>query len=114
MVAQPVHMLALLGLVRDRPVHVLTVKSGSAEGAERTAEQACHLLRKHGVRDAHAIGLGDNEAGKPSETILGLASTLEVGFVALGAYGHRGIKELFGSCTREVLSRCKKPIFLHH
>jgi nucleotide-binding universal stress UspA family protein len=32
----------------------------------------------------------------------------------MGAYGHRGIREIFGSCTREVLTACSQVLFLHH
>ena len=108
------HMLALLGLVRGRSVHVVTVADGSSDAAQQTAALACLLLNRHGVDRTHAIGLGNEEAGTPSETILGLARTLEVGLVAMGAYGRRGVGEIFGSCTREVLNACPKPLFLHH
>jgi nucleotide-binding universal stress UspA family protein len=108
------HMLALLGLAESRETHVLSIDSTSETAAVERAAQACDLLRRHGVARVHGIGLGDREAGSPAETILGTAKTLGVGLIAMGAYGHRGIREIFGSCTREVLQDATKTLFLHH
>jgi single-strand DNA-binding protein len=106
------HMLALLGLAESRETHVLSIDTTSETAAVERAAQACDLLRRHGVARVHGIGLGDREAGSPAETILGTAKTLGVGLIAMGAYGHRGIREIFGSCTREVLQDATKTPFL--
>ena len=63
---------------------------------------------------ARAIGLGDREAGTPSETILGLTRSIGAEIIVMGAYGRRGIREIFGSTTREVLNACPTVLFLHH
>jgi nucleotide-binding universal stress UspA family protein len=34
--------------------------------------------------------------------------------IVMGAYGHNGIREIFGSCTRAVLADCHKILFLYH
>ncbi len=112
--SRAVHMFALLGLAAGRVVHVVTLDQSSTERAEQTAERACALLRRHAATETHAIGLGDREAGTPAETILGLAKALKPEMIVMGAYGTRGIQEIFGSCTREVLNACPAPLFLHH
>ncbi|WP_064712342.1 universal stress protein [Rhizobium bangladeshense] len=66
------------------------------------------------VLPTRAIGLGDREAGTPAETILGLAKSLNVEVIVMGAYGHHGIREIFGSTTREVLNASPTVLFLHH
>ncbi len=112
--SRAVHMFALLGLGAGRVVHVVTLDRSSSGRAEETARRACALLRRHGAAETHAIGLGDREAGTPAETILGLAKALKPGMIVMGAYGTRGIQEIFGSCTREVLNASPAPLFLHH
>ncbi len=112
--SRTVHLFALLGIATDQPLHVLTVDHRSREHAQATAAQACSLLRRHGANQVHAIALGNNEAGTPAEAILGTAKALGARMIVMGAYGHSGIRELFGSCSREVLSACPVPLFLHH
>lgn len=112
--SRAVHMFALLGLAAGRVTHVVTLDQSSSRRAEETATRACALLRRHGAAEAHPVGLSDREAGTPAETILGLAKALRPEMVVMGAYGTRGIQEIFGSCTREVLNACPTPLFLHH
>jgi nucleotide-binding universal stress UspA family protein len=108
------HLFGLLGLARDRRVHVVTLDEASETDAGETAGTACRLLSRHGALEVHPIGLGDSQAGTPSETILGLAKSLDATMVVMGAFGHRGMRELFGSCTAKVLRECSKPLFLYH
>ncbi|HEY8580392.1 MAG TPA: universal stress protein, partial [Beijerinckiaceae bacterium] len=112
--SRAVHMFALLGLAAGRKTHVVTLDEASAEEAEATARRACVLLERHGAAETQAIGLGDRDAGTPAETILGMAKTLAPDTIVMGAYGHRGLREMFGSCTSEVLNACPAPLFLHH
>jgi nucleotide-binding universal stress UspA family protein len=112
--SRALHMFALLELSEGREIHVLTIDNSSETAATATASRACALLRRHGVTKAHAIGLGDRKAGTPAETILGTAKALGVGMIVMGAYGHSGIREIFGSCTRAVLADCHKILFLYH
>lgn len=111
--SRALHMFALLGLARDRAVHVVTVADES-DAASETAGRACDLLARHGAAQVRAIGLGDREAGTPSETILGLAKSVGAEMIVMGAYGHRGIREIFGSTTRKVLNACPTVLFLYH
>lgn len=112
--SRAVHMYALLGLAKKRAVHVVTLDEASAARAGETADRACALLRLHGAAEAHPIGLGDREAGTPAETILGLAKALRVETIVMGAYGHRGVREIFGSCTKRVLNDSPTALFLYH
>jgi nucleotide-binding universal stress UspA family protein len=112
--SRAVHMFALLGLAAGRVAHVVTLDRSSSSRAGETAARACALLRRHGAAETHAVGLGDREAGTPAETILGISKALKAGTIVMGAYGNRGIQEIFGSCTREVLNACPTPLFLHH
>jgi nucleotide-binding universal stress UspA family protein len=112
--SRALHMVALLGLVEDRVVHVVTLDEASQVQAEETARRACSLLQRHGAAETRAIGLGDKEAGTPAETILGLAKALKPEMIVMGAFGRRGMREIFGSCTQSVLTACPTPLFLHH
>ena len=111
--SRALHMFALLGLAQGRTVHVITVGDAS-DLATDTARRACKLLDRHGTAGSRPIGLGDREAGTPSETILGLAKSIGAGMIVMGAYGRRGIREIFGSTTREILNACPTVLFLHH
>ena len=112
--SRAMHLFALLELGRGRQVHVLTQNDSSTKNAEVTAEQACDLLRKHGLKRVRAISLGHREAGKPAESILGTAKSLDASLIVMGAYGHRGIQEIFGSCTKSVLSGLQTPLLMYH
>jgi nucleotide-binding universal stress UspA family protein len=111
--SRTLHTFSLLGLAERRMVHVVTLDNDSSEVAQSTAERACKLLRRHRAANTRAIGLGDKEAGSASETILGLAKSLGVGMIVMGAYGRSGIREIFGSCTWAVLNACPTALFLH-
>lgn len=111
--SRALHMFVLLGLARDRAVHVVTV-ADEADAATETAGLGCELVARHGASKTQAIGLGDREAGTPAETILGLAKSVGADMIVMGAYGHRGIREIFESTTREVLNACPTVLFLHH
>jgi nucleotide-binding universal stress UspA family protein len=112
--SRTLHMVALLGIAVEREVHVLTLDNKSETAAAAIAARACALLRRHGANRVRAIGLGDREAGTAAEAILGTAKAVGAGMIALGAYGHSGVREIFGSCTRAVLNNSSRPLFLHH
>lgn len=112
--SRALYLFGLLELGRGRQVHVLTQNDSSMKNAEVTAEQACKLLRAHGLKHVYAIGLGDREAGKPAESVLGAAKSLDASLIVMGANGHRGIQEIFGSCTGSVLSGLQMPLLMYH
>jgi nucleotide-binding universal stress UspA family protein len=112
--SRALHMFALLGIGRDRAVKVLTVNPSSEQAATETAVRACALLERHGFTQVEPMGLGNPEAGRPAEAILEAAKVIHAGMIVMGAYGHSGIRELFGSCTRDVLNNSTAVLFLHH
>lgn len=89
--SRALHLFALLGLGRDRQVHLLTQDDESTARAEATAEAGCALLRAHGLKQVRPIALGNRHAGTPSETILGVVKSVDASMVVMGAYGQRGI-----------------------
>ncbi len=109
--SRALHMFALLGLAEGRAIHVITVNPASSGEGEMTAARACSLLRFHGAGETHPIG---RDADSPQDAILEAAGALGAGMVVMGAYGTRGIREIFGSCTRAVLHAAPVPLFLHH
>lgn len=112
--SRALHLFALLGLGRDRQVHVLTQDDCSTTRAEATAEEGCALLRAHGLKRVRPIALGSREAGTPAETILGVVKSVDASMVVMGAYGHSGIREAFGSCTQRVLSGLQVALLMYH
>lgn len=112
--SRAIHLFALLGLGRGRQIHVISQNDGSTARAQLAAEQAYTLLRAHGLKRVRAVGLGDREAGKPAETILGTTKSVDASMIVMGGYGHRGVQEIFGSCTKSVLAGLRAPLFMYH
>jgi nucleotide-binding universal stress UspA family protein len=109
--SRALHMLALLGHVRDRPVHVLSVAPDQAEAAER-ARYATELLTKHELK---ATPHGVTSRANPADVICAEAGSLGATLIAIGASGHRPIHDLFlGSTTERLLEVCPCPLFVHH
>lgn len=106
------HMLALLGLATGRRVQVLSIAETAAV-AEARASAAAALLRAHGAEAVEPIALASE--ADPAELVIAQARSGGAGIVAMGAYGHRGLREVFfGSCTRALLRRCPAALFVHH
>jgi nucleotide-binding universal stress UspA family protein len=108
--SRALHLFALLGLAAEAPVHLLCA---GIDDAERQAAAARLLLIRHGCPDAQAIILTQADSASPSEAILAHAQRIGAKMIVMGAYGHRGLREIFGSCTRSVIEACPVPIFLH-
>jgi nucleotide-binding universal stress UspA family protein len=109
--SRAVHMFALLGHVRDRPVHVVSVAHDRAEATER-ARYASELLSKHEFQvTPHGVASRAN----PAEVICAEAEALGATLIAMGASGHRPLYDLFlGSTTQRLLDLCPCPLFVHH
>jgi nucleotide-binding universal stress UspA family protein len=106
--ATTLHLAALLGLLEGRKVEVLTVDGGDPDVG---AQDVCALLNRHG---AMAEPRTVPEAGDTADTICAEIEARDPALIVLGAFGDRMLKQwLFGSTTREVLSRAAPPIFLH-
>ena len=106
--ATTLHLAALLGLLDGRKVEVLTVDGRDPDVG---AQDVCALLNRHG---AMAEPRTVPEAGDTADTICAEIEARDPVLIVLGAFGDRMLKQwLFGSTTREVLSRAAPPIFLH-
>jgi nucleotide-binding universal stress UspA family protein len=109
--SRAVHMLALLGHVRDRAVHVLSIDHDQAAATERAAF-ATELLTKHEHR---AVPHGIRSQAAPADIICAEAVTLGATLVGMAASGHRPIHDFFlGSTTQRLLRQCPCPLFVHH
>jgi nucleotide-binding universal stress UspA family protein len=109
--ARALHMLALLGFVRGRPVHVLSIAEDPAAAPERAA-LAAELLTKH---EHQATPHGIRAQANPADIIGAEAATLGVALIGMAASGHRTIHDFFlGSTTQRLLKQCPCPLFVHH
>jgi nucleotide-binding universal stress UspA family protein len=109
--SRALHMLALLGHVQSRAVHVLSVSDDQAGASER-ARYATELLIKHGL-EAKAHGVSSR--AEPADIICAEAEALGASLIAMGASGQRRIYDLFlGSTTQRLLKLCPVPLFVHH
>jgi nucleotide-binding universal stress UspA family protein len=109
--SRALHMLALLGLVRGRAVHVLSIDDDQAAATERAAF-ATELLTKHEHR---ATPHGIRSHADPADLICAEAVTLGATLIAMAASGHRPIRDFFlGSTTQRLLRQCPCPLFVHH
>ncbi len=110
--SRSLHMLALLGLARERPVRVISIGTEIAVLTPRT-EQAATLLRAHGAADVTPVAIVSD--ADPAEIIVAQARECGAGLIAMGAYGHSGIRQfLFGSATQHLLRQGPTSLFVHH
>ncbi|QDU28908.1 Universal stress protein family protein [Anatilimnocola aggregata] len=102
-----VQLFIASGLSNNRVVHLLTV----GDHAAAIAEPCTQLLAAHGVHvEPHLAA-----AAPPAEVILELTARLDVGLLAMGAYGQSRFREFFfGSVTKTILKRATAPVFLYH
>jgi nucleotide-binding universal stress UspA family protein len=109
--SRAIHMFVLLGLAVGKEVHVLSVASDRSEGEAR-AHRAARLFESHGLQ-VHTHGIASE--ADPADILLAEAATLSAGLLAMGAFGHSGLREaLLGSVTRTLLRRCETALFIHH
>lgn len=109
--SRTIHMLALLGNVRGRPIHIVATAEDQ-ERADRRARYATEFLTKHEYDvKPHGVASGAD----PADIILAEAEALGATLIALGASGHRPIHDFFiGSTTQRLLDACPCPLFVYH
>ncbi len=109
--SRAIHMAILLGLLKDKVVHIVTVDPDKKE-AQYFVNQMEELCKSHSLKThVHPIASKD----KPSTEILSLAQSLKVSLIVMGAYGHKGISYYFkGSCIEQLVDSTKIPIFVYH
>lgn len=109
--ARALQMLVLLGLASSGTVHLTSVASSVAD-AEEISSKAAAYLAAHDVRvERHNI----DDSGHPADAILARTLELKPSLLVMGAYGHRGWREvLMGSSTLKLLNYATIPVFVHH
>jgi nucleotide-binding universal stress UspA family protein len=108
--SRTIHMLALLGNARGRPIHVLAIAE-EPKDADRRAHYAAEFLTKHGYEvTPHGVG----SRAEAAEIILAEADVLGAKLITMGASGHRPIHDFFlGSTTQRLLHACPCPLFVY-
>lgn len=109
--ARALHMFLLLNLAKNRPVHIVTVHKNRHE-AEELANQALRLCLAYGVEASiHPQG----SQGDPAKILLKKVEEMNIGLIAMGAFGPASWKEvLFGNTTSAIMKASKVPLFIYH
>lgn len=109
--AKALQLAALLGIFGTSGAHILSVREDHME-ASRIAGRAEEFLKLHGIRtDLDPCASTDD----PADLLLKRAAQLNAHMLVMGAFGHRGLREiLFGSCTRRLLDSASLPLFIYH
>lgn len=106
-----VQMFALLGIAAGGRV-VVTAIDADQELAARRANSAVAFLESHNL-DAEANPVPSSAA--PEEIIRSEVANRNIGTVVMGAYGHRGWREVvFGSTTRSLAEEPPAALFIYH
>lgn len=108
--ARALHALLNLGLVENRPLHILSV-AGDGPSAERTAEVGASLAARYGIAAETRSLAGHN----PGEAVLAEIARMRPALLVMGAYGRRTWREwLFGATTTALLDQAECPILVTH
>lgn len=101
---------ASLGLLTQRPVHVVTI---AEKGDAFPSTEAVNYLSRHDVHaELHSIDRGGQSI---EEALEKAALDLNAGLVVMGAYGHSRLREtLFGGVTRYFIDSARLPLLLAH
>ncbi|MHB8884283.1 MAG: universal stress protein [Methylovirgula sp.] len=106
-----VQIFALLGIGRGHRIHATSIDA-SSELAVRRASGAVRYLRAHGY-DVEACPLPSRV--HPAEVLRIEIMDRNIGTLVMGAYGHRGFRELlFGSTTSELVENPPCTLFVYH
>lgn len=109
--ARALQLFALLGVAHGLEVHVLAVHADAGVARAR-ADEAARYLGLHGTASqAHGV---DSKAD-PADIVGAEIRSREIGLVAMGAYGHEGLRaKLLGSFTTKLLTGSPAALFVHH
>ena len=109
--ARALQLFALLGLADDRTVRIVTIHK-KLQVAEAIVRDATLFLDRHHIKNSAKIVEGHHQ---PSEIILEEIKQHEAGMLVMGAFGHRGWREvILGSSTNALLGYADVPIFVYH
>lgn len=106
-----VQIFALLGVGRGKRICVTSIDTSQELAARRTAGAASYL-RNHGYEvDANPIV----SRVHPAEALNIEIADRKIGTLVMGAYGHRGFREvLFGSTTSALVESPPCALFVYH
>lgn len=91
------------------PVTVVTVQEQRRTG-ESTAREAEDYLLSHDIQTEVLIKSGD-----PAKAIMEAIEETKADILAMGAFGHRGLREFFwGTTTNKVLSQAQTAVLVAH
>ena len=109
--AKALQIAALMGIFGSADVRVVSV-SREAAAAVTAAERARSYLHLHGFDcELEAVETTEN----PADVLLRRASETGARLLVMGAFGHRGFRELlFGSTTRRLFDSAPVPLFIYH
>ena len=109
--ARALHMYLLLGLAKDKKVHVISIARQKAE-ANDMANSARKMCETYGV-DVTSEGIVSHKP--PEDIIKAKATEIDAHMIVMGAFGHHGLREIFfGSCTEHMMKQSSVPLFVHH
>jgi len=106
-----VQMFALLGIGEGKRIHVVSIDPSQELTVRRTSGAATYL-RAHGYEvEANPVA----SSVHPADVLKIEIADRKVGTLVMGAYGHRGFREiLFGSTTSALVEDPPCPIFIYH
>lgn len=109
--AKALQIAALMGVFGTADVRVLSVaREGAAAAA--AVERARTFLDAYGVATEGEV---IESTEHPADLLARRASELGARLLVMGAFGHRGFREiLFGSTTRRLFDSVPVPLFIHH
>lgn len=106
-----VQIFTLLGIGLGKRICVTSVDASQELAARRTAGAAGYL-RSHGY-DVEANPIASRV--HPAEALKVQIADRRIGTLVMGAYGHRGIRQvLFGSTTNALVENPPCALFLYH
>lgn len=109
--AKVLQVAALMGIFGSSRAHILSI-AREQPAALSVAERARSFLALHGVdADLEAVATTEN----PANVLLRRASESGARLLVMGAFGHRGVREiLFGSTTQHLFDSAPVPLFIYH
>jgi nucleotide-binding universal stress UspA family protein len=109
--ARSLHIFLLLGLARGKPVHIISVDDVQTDAVAR-AQRAQRMCESHGVQ---ATSQGLDSKDDLAQIILATAYEKKAQMIVLGAFGWRGLRDLFfGSAASQLIKDADIPLFIHH
>ncbi len=106
-----VQIFALLGVAAGSRI-VVTAVDADRELAARKANAAARYLESH---DRNVVTNPVTSRAAPEEVIRAEVATRDIGTIVMGAYGHKGWREIFfGSTTRSLVEDPPAALFIYH